>query len=88
MASDQDRFDTAYEAFRDLADGLYTNSVIQGCNQRGCGWCPAAKWTGEAARVGAFASNLAISATDYPIGRAEQANRSTLRGILLSNFGH
>ena len=24
VASDQDRFDTAYEAFRDLADGLYT----------------------------------------------------------------
>ena len=23
MASDQDRFDTAYEAFRDLVEGLY-----------------------------------------------------------------
>ena len=23
MASDQDRFDTAYDAFRDLADDLY-----------------------------------------------------------------
>ena len=44
VASDQYRFDTAYEAFRDLSAGLYdidTTAVFQGCHQRGCAWCQA-----------------------------------------------
>ena len=41
VASDQDRFDTVYEAFRDLAEGLYDIDLTR-CHQRGCAWCPVA----------------------------------------------
>ena len=40
-----------------------TSAVLQGCHQRGCAGCPVTEWTGEAARVGAFASDLAMRLT-------------------------
>ena len=46
----QDRFDTAYDAFRDLANGLYHIDLRR--YSRGV---TSEDWTGEAARVGAFA---------------------------------
>ena len=74
VASDQDRFDTAYEAFHD--QGLYIIDLMR--HSRGVtsedASGPVTEWTGEAARVGEFASDLAISATDYPTCRAQQTN--------------
>ena len=66
VASDQDRF-------RDLAKGLYNIGLTRysrGVTTKDAAGVPVTGWTREAARVGAFASNLAISATDYPTGRA------------------
>ena len=63
LASDQDRFDTAYDAFRDLANDLYDIDLRR--YPRGSG-CAIKRWAGEATRVGASAPNLASSAPDYP----------------------
>ena len=45
MASDQDRFDTVYEAFRDLAEELQKIDLTR-CSRgvtSGCAWCPVAE---------------------------------------------
>ena len=64
VASDQDRFETAYDAFRNPTEGPH--AVLQGCHQRRCVGCPVTKSTEEAVRVGAFPLDLVISETDYP----------------------
>ena len=69
VASDQDRFDTAYDAFRDLADDLYDIDLrrySRGVTSDDAAGVSVNGWTGEAARVGASAPNLAFSAPDYP----------------------
>ena len=69
LASDQDRFDTAYDAFRDLANDLYDIDLRRyprGVTSEDAAGVPLKRWAGEAARVGASAPNLASSAPDYP----------------------
>ena len=71
VASDQDRFDTAYDAFRDLADDLYDIDLRRyprGVTSEDAAGVPL--MAGEATRVGASAPNLASSAPDYPSWRA------------------
>ena len=61
VASDQDRFDTAYDAFRDLANGLYhidLRRYSRGVTSDDAAGVPLA-------RVGAPAENLAVSAPDH-----------------------
>ena len=66
VASDQDRFDTASDAFRNLANGLYhidLRRYSRGVTSDDAAGVPLVD--GEAARVGAPAENLAVSAPDH-----------------------
>ena len=68
MASDQDRFDTAYDAFHDLADDLCDIDLrrySRGVTSEDAAGVPLMDGQ-EAARVGASVPNLAFSAPDYP----------------------
>ena len=58
MASDQNRFDTAYEAFRDLSAVLYDIDTTRYSRQRRCAWCQVDWWTGEVARISCLAIGL------------------------------
>ena len=69
VASDQDRFDTVYDAFRDLADDLYDinfRRYSRGVTSEDAAGVPLMDGQREAARVGASAPNLASSAPDSP----------------------
>ena len=65
----RDRFDTAYDAFRDLANDLYgidLKRYSRGVTSEDAAGVPLKEWAGEATRAGAPAPNLASSAPDYP----------------------
>ena len=83
VASDLDRFDTAYDAFRDLAHGLYhidLRRYSRGVTSEDAAGCSVGSWLREAAGVGASSENLAAGAADHPTGRSYQANRSAIEG--------
>ena len=90
VASDQDRFGAAYEAFRDLSAGLYdidtrqcARGVTRRCTGRQVEW-----WPGEVTRIGSLASQLAIGATNDPTWGALQASWQAPWGLLLSDPGY
>ena len=68
VASDQDTFDTAYDAFRDLANDLYhidLRRYCRGVTSEDAAGVPLLDGQ-EKLQVGAFTSNLAFSTPDYP----------------------
>ena len=62
VASDQNRFDAAYEAFRDLSEGLYDIDTRQVTSDDAPGYVE--RWPGEVTRIGSLVTQLAIGAID------------------------
>ena len=73
MASDQERFETAYDAFRDLAEGLYDIDLTRysrGVTSEDAPGVQLQNGQEKLQELVHLPRDLAISETDYPTCRA------------------